>query len=62
MNGRANVWEAVEVFRRDHLSGQVGKLPVDVFSLVELELRLNVIPFDDLSAKYQTDAALRTRQ
>jgi Zn-dependent peptidase ImmA (M78 family) len=32
-------------------------VPVDVFSLVELDLRLDVIPFDDLSAKYQVDAA-----
>lgn len=33
-------------------------LPVDVFSLVELQLRLDVIPFDDLQAKYRIDAAL----
>jgi hypothetical protein len=58
MNGRQNVWESVEAFRRQHLAGQGGQLPVDVFSLVELQLRLDVIPFDDLSAKFQVDAAL----
>jgi hypothetical protein len=58
MNGRADVWEVVEAFRRQHLTAQADQLPVDVFSLVELQLRLDVIPFDDLSAKYQVDAAL----
>jgi Zn-dependent peptidase ImmA (M78 family) len=31
---------------------------VDVFSLTELRLGLNVIPFDDLFAKYDSDAAI----
>ena len=59
MKGRENVWDAVEAFRREHLAAQTDPIPVDVFSLVELELRLDVIPFDDLSAKYQVDAALK---
>jgi Zn-dependent peptidase ImmA (M78 family) len=58
MNGRNTVWEAVEAFRRTHLATQAGKLPVDVFSLVELVLRIDVIPFDDLTARYRVDAAL----
>ncbi len=58
MNGRNTVWEAVEAFRRTHLSTQADKLPVDVFSLVELVLRIDVIPFDDLTARYRVDAAL----
>jgi len=58
MNGRENIWEVVEAFRRQHLAVKADELPVDVFSLVELDLRLDVIPFDDLSAKYQVDAAL----
>ena len=58
MNGRDTVWEAVEAFRRTHLAAQADKLPVDVFSLVELVLRIDVIPFDDLTARYKVDAAL----
>ncbi len=58
MNGTAKVWEAVETFRRQYLARAGGALPVDVFSLVELQLRLDVIPFDDLQAKYRIDAAL----
>jgi hypothetical protein len=36
MNGRADLREVVEVFRRQHLAAQADQLPVDVFSLVEL--------------------------
>ncbi len=57
MNGSGKVWEAVEAFRRQYLARAGGVLPVDVFSLVELQLRLDVIPFDDLQAKYRIDAA-----
>lgn len=58
MNGQDKVWEAVEAFRRHYLVQAGGALPVDVFSLAELQLRLDVIPFDDLMAKYRIDAAL----
>lgn len=40
------------------MAAQADKLPVDVFSLVELVLRIDVIPFDDLTARYKVDAAL----
>jgi hypothetical protein len=53
------VWQQVEEFRSKHESTKTGELPVDVFSLVELDLRLDVIPFDDLTAKFQVEAALR---
>jgi Zn-dependent peptidase ImmA (M78 family) len=58
MNGQGKVCEAAEAFRRQYLAGDRGTLPVDVFSVVELRLRLDVIPFDDLQAKYRIDAAL----
>lgn len=58
MNGFGHVWTAVETFRRTHLVGQEDRLPVDVFTAVELRLRLDVIPFDDLAAKYGIEAAL----
>lgn len=59
MNGFGHVWAAVEAFRRKHLSEQEDRLPVDVFTVVELRLRLDVIPFDDLTAKYGIEAALQ---
>ena len=58
MNGSNKVWDAAETFRRQYLAQAGGTLPVDVFSVVELQLRLDVIPFDDLLAKYRIDAAL----
>ncbi len=58
MNGKEGVWEKVEAFRKEYLSGELSLLPVDVFSLVELKLKLDVIPFDDLFAKYDSDAAI----
>ncbi len=48
MNGRSNVWDEVEAFRTKYLAAKRSELPVDVFSLVELTLQMDVIPFDDL--------------
>ncbi|MDD2764507.1 MAG: ImmA/IrrE family metallo-endopeptidase [Opitutaceae bacterium] len=59
MNGFGHVWAAAEIFRRTHLTGEEDRLPVDVFTVVELKLRLDVIPFDDLAAKYGIEAALQ---
>lgn len=58
MNGHSRICEAAETFRRQYLAAQGDRLPVDVFSVVELQLRLDVIPFDDLQARYRIDAAL----
>lgn len=58
MNGKEEVWEAVEQFRRQYLVGELAHLPVDVFTLAELEFKLDIIPFDDLYEKYEVDAAL----
>ena len=58
MNGKEEVWNRAEAFRREHLVGSLHHLPVDVFSLTELRLGLDVIPFDDLFAKYDSDAAI----
>jgi len=58
MNGRIHVWDAVERFRAAYLGPRGDQLPVDVFTLVELDLKLDVIPFDDLAAKYRVEAAL----
>jgi Zn-dependent peptidase ImmA (M78 family) len=58
MNGKEAVWRAAERFRQQYLADDYSYLPVDVFTLAELELELDIIPFDDLFAKYQCDAAL----
>lgn len=50
----------MEELRSEHLKGNLAKLPIDVFSVVELELSLDVIPFDDLYEKYRIDAAIRS--
>ena len=58
MKNKAQVWQATEEFRNRNLHGKLSYLPIDVVSLVELELRLDLIPFDDLHARFQCDAAL----
>jgi Zn-dependent peptidase ImmA (M78 family) len=58
MNGKEAIWEQVEAFRKDYLRGDLAHLPVDVFTLAEIDLKLDIIPFDDLFEKYDTDAAL----
>jgi len=58
VNGMDPVWAQVEQFRREHFAGQLSALPVDVFTVAELDLRLDIIPFDDLFAKYGLDAML----
>lgn len=37
---------------------QDDRLPIDIFTFTEVDLKLDVIPFDDLAAKYDADAAL----
>lgn len=58
MNGKEAVWEQVETFRKHYLRGDLAHLPVDVFTLAEIDLKLDIIPFDDLFEKYDSDAAL----
>ena len=54
MNGKEEVWNEAEAFRRAHLVGGLQHLPVDVFSLTELRLRLDVIPFGDALRQVRT--------
>lgn len=57
MNGKGEVWIAVEEFRQQHLR-DLGKVPADVLTAIEVRLRLNIIPFPDLLRKYSVDAAV----
>lgn len=58
MNGWGHVWQKVEEIRSRYLVGDLAHLPVDVLTLAEIELRLDIVPFDDLWIKYRRDAAL----
>jgi hypothetical protein len=57
MIGKMDVWDAVEDFRRKH-EKDLCKIPADVLTAIEVRLRLDVIPFPDLFAKYSADAAV----
>jgi Zn-dependent peptidase ImmA (M78 family) len=58
MNGKTDVWAAVESFRQQHVK-DLGKVPVDVLTAIEVRLRLDVIPFPNLFNKYSVDAAVK---
>jgi Zn-dependent peptidase ImmA (M78 family) len=58
MNGKEAIWNRAEAFRKKYLHGDLAHLPVDVFTLAEIELKLDIVPFDDLFEKYDADAAL----
>jgi Zn-dependent peptidase ImmA (M78 family) len=58
MNWKEQVWEQVEDFRRQHVPDDLARLPLDMISIAELELRLDLIPFDDLYTKFNADAAI----
>jgi hypothetical protein len=58
MNGKEEVWEIVEKFRQETLRESSQDLPVDVFTLAEITLRLDVAPFNDLFSKHCIDAAI----
>jgi len=55
MNGRTEVIRVVEAFRAKHLPDLI---PIDVFSLAEITLRLDIIPFPGFLEKYNIDAGI----
>lgn len=57
MNGKRDVWSVVEDFRAQYVP-ELTNLPVDVLTVIELRLKLNVIPFPDLFKTYSVDAAV----
>lgn len=59
MNEFESIWVQADTFRTQYFSGHDAALPLDVFTVAELDLRLDIIPFDDLFAKYEMDAMLR---
>jgi hypothetical protein len=53
------IWEIVEGLRQKYPALRDVHLPVDILSLVEIDFKLDVIPFHDLTNKYDVEAALR---
>lgn len=58
MSWRTLVWQTVGRFRATYPCEELETLPVDTIALADIVLRLDVIPFDDLRAKYDKEAAL----
>jgi Zn-dependent peptidase ImmA (M78 family) len=57
MNGKNEVWDAVENFRAKYAK-DLQRVPVGVLECIEIGLRIDVIPFPDLFSKYSVDAAV----
>jgi hypothetical protein len=54
----AEVWKKVEDLRAMHEILMADKIPLDLISFVELELRMDLIPYDLLKADFGADAAI----
>ena len=54
-----DIRKAIDELRSKYEVLQDNKLPIDIFTFAEVDLGLNLIPFDDLKAKYDVDAALQ---
>ncbi len=52
------VWKKVEDLRARHEILMADKIPLDLISFVELELRMDLIPYDLLKADFGADAAI----
>ena len=53
---KADIWRAAEDYRQRYVELQC--LPVDILTLIEVRLGIDVIPFDKLFDKYSVDAAV----
>ena len=52
------IWEKVEELRARHETLRADKIPLDLISFVELDLRLDLIPYDRLKEDFGADAAI----
>ena len=52
------VWAVIEDLRSQHEVLREDRTPIDVFTFLEIDLGLNPIPFDDLKARYDVEAAI----
>jgi hypothetical protein len=56
VDGKSAIWDRAEEFRKEH--SELGTLPIDVLTVIEIRLKLDIIPFDRLLKKYSVDAAV----
>ena len=54
----SDIWNIVEELRRTHDTLKVAQLPLDLIAFVELDLRLDLIPYDGLRRDFGADAAI----
>jgi hypothetical protein len=52
------VWDIAEELRAKYETLKADKIPLDLISFVELDLRLNLIPYDRLKDDFGADAAI----
>lgn len=53
-----HVWRKIEELRGRYEVLREDRIPLDVFTFFEVDLRLDPIPFDNLTAKYRVEAAI----
>jgi hypothetical protein len=54
-----HVWRKIEELREQFEVLREDRTPIDVFAFLELDLGLDPIPFDDLTAKYRVETAIK---
>jgi len=54
-----HVWRKIEELRARYEVLREDRTPLDVFTFLEVDLRLDPIPFDNLTAKYRVEAAIK---
>ena len=52
------IWNQAEELRKRYDTLKVEKLPLDLISFIELDLRLDLIPYDGLKDDFGADAAI----
>lgn len=53
-----HVWRKITELRARYEVLREDRTPLDVFTFLEVDLRLDPIPFDNLTAKYRVEAAI----
>lgn len=54
-----HVWQKIEALREEYDLLKQDRTPIDVFTFLEIDLRLDPISFDSLTAKYRIEAAIK---
>jgi Zn-dependent peptidase ImmA (M78 family) len=54
-----HVWQKIEALREQYDLLKEDRTPIDVFTFLEIDLRLDPISFDSLTAKYRIEAAIK---